>query len=249
MNSIEYDIVICLGPNDHSLFPKFIDNIRSNVMNTRSIYVITPRKMIDTYLNHNLPVIYIDESIFPFSLEYINTLFNKPERSGWYLQQLIKLYAPILIDEMLDNFLILDADLYFHKPVTFFENNLIQFNTGTEYHIPYFDHMNKVHPSLTKNHSSSGICHLMPMKRKIIQSFIHMIEHFHADTPAWKVILDCVSPNHYHASGASEYEMLFTYTIQTFPEDCVIRPLKWQNTYNITNGYDGVYEAWHYYMR
>jgi len=249
MNTIQYDIVICLGPNDYSLLPKLVENIKDNILNHHTIYIITPKSIIDILLSHNLSVTFIDESIFPFNIQYINILYNTPKRSGWYLQQLIKLYAPIIITELYDNYLILDADVYFHRPITFFENNKIQFNTGREYHIPYFEHMVKVYPSLKKIYNESGICHLMPMKHKIAKSFIQMIEEYHSGKSAWKVILDCVSPNDYDKSGASEYEMLFTYTLQKFPDEYEIRPLKWQNTTHIHHGYDGIYEACHWYMR
>jgi hypothetical protein len=242
------DILICLGPNDYTLLPKLVDNITRNVLSHRKIYVVTLQEIINFYRSHTLNVIFIDETVFPCNKEYIENLCRIQGRGGWYLQQLIKMYASIVITDLLDNYLMVDADVYFHKPVSFFENNRIQFNIGTEYHIPYFDHMIRLHPSLTKINPNSGIAHLMPMKRKIIQSFMKMIEEYHIQ-PFWKVFVEMIESTCYHGSGASEYEMLFTYTIQKFPDDYVIRPLKWQNSATIHDDYDGFYEACHYMSR
>ena len=40
-------------------------------------------------------VLVIDENIFPFNKKYIENYIN-PDRYGWYLQQLLKLYAIFL---------------------------------------------------------------------------------------------------------------------------------------------------------
>ena len=58
-----------------------------------------------------------------------------------------------------------------------------------------------------------------------------------------------IASSSYIGSGASEYEMLFTYTLQKFAGDYDIRPLKWQNSSCIHDDYDGVYEACHYMNR
>lgn len=244
----EYDILICLGPNDYTLLPTLLDNIRTNILGHRKIYIVTLQEIIHAYRSHTFNVTFIDETVFPFNKEYIENLCRIQGRGGWYLQQLIKMYAPLVITDLLDNYLMLDADVHFHTPVCFFENNRIQFNIGTEYHIPYFEHMIRLHPSLTKINPNSGIAHLMPMKRKIIQSFIKMIEHYHIQ-PFWKVFVEMIASSSYIGSGASEYEMLFTYTLQKFADDYDIRPLKWQNSSCIHDDYDGAYEACHYMNR
>jgi hypothetical protein len=144
--------------------------------------------------------------------------------------------------------LIVDADVVFRRPVTFVSNDRIQFNVGTEYHVPYFEHMSDLLLGLRKVSSASGICHLMPMKRHIVADLIRRVETLHSK-PFWNVFLDCVPPREHHGSGASEYEILFTFTQMYFPNEMEIRPLQWKNSDHPTPDYPGVYEAIHWYMR
>ena len=88
----------------------------------------------------------------------------------------------------------------------------------------------------------------MPMKRDIVVSLFEMIETYHKDT-FWKVFLQCVSPETYPNSGASEYELLFNYTLQYKPKDYAIVNLTWRNTHVVNDTYNGTYEACHWYMR
>lgn len=248
MNDL-YDIVICVGPNDYSLIETLISNVKVNIINQNIIYILTHKKIVDQYSSLDPSVKFIDESIFPFSKTYIDDLFKAPKQSGWYLQQLLKLYAPIVIEELLDNYILLDADVYFHRPVSFFKDNKIQFNVGSEYHEPYFEHMTKLHPSLYKTQAASGICHVMPMKRHIVKALFKMIESYHNDI-FWKVFLNNVTPDNYSKSGASEYEILFTYTTNIFLDEFDIVPLHCDLfAHYINREYKGVYQACHWYCR
>jgi hypothetical protein len=242
----KYDVVVCVGENDKSLIISLVKNIQENLLNYNKFYVITTDEIAGKI---QIPdVVIINETVFPFKKKDIDSMFNVPSRSGWYLQQLLKIYAPIVINDMLDNYLIVDADVFFHKKVCFFENDKIQFNIGSENHFPYFVHMKKLNNSLYKACEFSGICHLMPMKRKIINSLIKMIEDNHNEF-FWLSFLKNVDPIEYPKSGASEYEILLNYTKLFFPEEMDIRQLKWKDTKKITENYDGVYEACHWHMR
>jgi hypothetical protein len=238
-----------VGPNDYPVLERLLPNIQTVLKGWRSIYIITASGVIDR-LNVKHPSLkWIDEKVFPFSIQMIHDKFKKPSRSGWYLQQLLKLYACIQLPDMLDDFVILDADLLFYKDVAFFEGGKIMFNCGTEYHRPYFEHMARVHPSLGKFLPVSGICHMMPMRRTIVRAFIDMIESHHDGKLFWQVFLDQVDPKHYEHSGASEYEMLFTFAHQRFRDDVTIRKLTWRNVSRPDPQYDGHYEACHWYCR
>jgi hypothetical protein len=232
------DIVICIGPNDSNVATQCIDSIKKNVPHRTIICIVAPS------IEPISGVLWIPESEFPFSKDDMKAGI----RSGWYLQQLLKLYAPIVLPQLSDNYLIVDADVVFHNPVTFIHEGVLQFNVGTEYHVPYFVHMKRMHPKLTKVSSMSGICHLMPMKRHIVEELIRQVEKLHG-APFWKVFLVNIDPYELPYSGASEYEMLFSFTLTHFPKEAVIRPLVWNNSESVTAGYTGTYEAIHYYIR
>lgn len=231
------DIVICVGPNDSELINHCVESIRRNVPHRTIFCIVSPGIVVPG-------AECIDERIFPFSKSDINA----GQRSGWYLQQLLKLYAPFIIPQLSSSYLIVDADVVFHNPVTFFHNGVIQFNAGTENHLPYFEHMQRLHRNLIKVRNISGICHLMPMKRHIVDALFKQVENFHL-IPFWRAFLKSIDPLQKPYSGASEYEILFSFTLKQFPNEAVVRQLEWRNTATITPGYTGTYEAVHYYMR
>jgi len=238
------DVVLCIGPNDTAVATRCIESIQKNIEH-RFIVCIVPAGFKPLAIPTTR---WICEDVFPFKKVDIDIQFKHPERSGWYLQQLLKIYAPIVISDLSDTFLIVDADVVFHHPTTFVREGRIQFNVGTEYHVPYFEHMKSLLPELQKVSNVSGICHLMPMKRHIVASLLKKVEHRHAK-PFWRAFLDCVPPREYHGSGASEYEILFTFTHIYFRDEMELYPLQWKNSEQLTSNYDGMYEAIHWYMR
>jgi hypothetical protein len=231
---MDFSAIIPVGPKDISFFLESFHTTRKNLPD--SVYIITKNPI----LIEGCTV--VTEDIFPFKLSDIP--FG--ERSGWYFQQLLKLYAPILLN--LDKVLILDADTILLKPVDFFKDGKINFNVGTEYHRPYFVHMAKL-LGLEKKSNYSGICHLMPIRKYIIQDLINRVEQKH-QKPFWKAAIDCVDPAHSLTSGMSEYELLFNFCLKFYPSEVQITQLNWRNVSNkshITSDLD--YVSIHWYMR
>ena len=142
---MNFDIVIPVGPKDTEVFKEQIEYTKQNIIGYRNIYVISSEAISDEY-----GCIFINESIFPFSLKDISEIHGKNDRNGWYLQQLLKLYAGFVIPGILDRYLVIDCDTFFLKPTTFVDYNICLYNYGTEHHIPYFNHMNRLHSSLKK---------------------------------------------------------------------------------------------------
>jgi hypothetical protein len=122
------------------------------------------------------------------------------------------------------------------------------YNFGTEYTVPYFDHMNKLHKSLHKVHPKSGICHHMIFKKSILAELFNMIEKRNKKDLWISFIENVDQKNNPLYSGASEYEIYFTY-INIFHEDeFIVRSLKWKNTDTIVKE-DLDYITIHYYNR
>ena len=147
---MSFDIVIPLGPNEKKNIHKQIEYTKKNVIGYRNIYIVTNN--FDNIQIDGCQI--IDESIFPFKMTDIADYFaqynGKNNRNGWYLQQLIKLYASFVIEGILDTYLVIDADVFFLKPIEFCKNSHFIFTTGNEEHKPYFKHMEKLHPSFQK---------------------------------------------------------------------------------------------------
>jgi hypothetical protein len=236
-----FDIVIPVGPKDQDIIQQQLEYTKKNVVGYRNIYLISS----DNGLSID-QCITISENIFPFSLETVRLAHGELERNGWYLQQLLKLYAGFVIPDILDTYLVIDSDTYFLKPTSFLENGKCLYNFGYEYHQPYFQHMQSLDEQFQKKIDKSGICHHMIFQTKYIQEIFQIVETKHNDE-FYNVFLKMVTEK--SGSGASEYELYFNYVIAKHFEEIKIRPLHWMNTNKIIidAGYD--YLSLHYYMR
>jgi hypothetical protein len=243
----QFDIVIPIGPNDINVCRNQIKYTKLNVIGYRNIYLIS---VDPTFKSNNC--ITINENIFPFSKEDIVKYHGNTTRQGWYLQQLIKLYAGIVIPGILDKYLVIDADTFFLKPTRFIENDKCLFNISNAYHKPYFEHMFKLHNSLEKQiENVSGICHHMIFDTNCIKQLFELVENEYNDV-FWNVFLQSVHIKDYEYSGASEYELYFNYMLKYHRDKMEIRPLNWKEISNIAEIYsysDFDYVTCHWYWR
>jgi hypothetical protein len=249
MASPLFDILVPVGPNDIEYIHLQTSHCRKNIIGFRKLFIVTPFKDLKVE-----GCIVIDEAIFPFTMkdvQHIRKIHPEStyERNGWYLQQLLKLYAPFVIPEMLDTFLVVDSDTFFLKPTTFIVNGKCAYNPGREYNPPYFIHMANLHPSLTRQYQQlSGVTHHMIFEKQYVQSLMKMVEEYHAKDsiiPFWQLFL--VFGKDY--AGASEYEIYFNYMLKYYPEKIQIRPLKWANTRQYIPTAPLDYIAWHCHLR
>ena len=243
---MDFDVVIPLGPNEVKNIQKQIEHLAKFVQGFRRIFVVSYDA--DIVLNG---CVVVCEDIFPFKMQDIADYFakhhGKSNRNGWYFQQLLKLYAGQVIPDILPNYLVIDADVFFLKPVSFFNKvktidssgvkECIEtfFTFGREYHAPYFEHMSRLHPSLKKMVSTySGISHHMMFSTFYVREMMKMIEDFHDGGVFWRIFIESVKEHLKYGcdnleSGASEYELYFNYMIQYHPDLVSIRGLKWRN--------------------
>jgi len=245
---IDFDIIIPLGPNDLNKIEIMFNNTKKNIIGYNKIYIVTNKSnfnKLEKYENINL----IDEDIFDFNINYINSFKNNTDkkRSGWYFQQLIKLYASFYIQELLPNYLVIDSDTNFLNPTKFFDNALPLYNFGTENHKPYFTHMQKIHPSLYKKSNVSGICHHMMFQKNIIQQLFYLVESYH-NKKFYEIFLENVLNNEWPNSGASEYELYFNYLHLYHNNKFKIRELKWTNASRLNNNNEYDYISCHWYL-
>jgi len=237
-----FDIVIPVGPNDRTVIEEQIKYTQKNIIGYRNIYLICydPSIIIDGCIT-------INENIFPFNIETVQKYHGKLKKNGWYLQQLLKLYSGKIIPDILDKYLVIDSDTFFLKPTTFVENNKCLYNYGTEYHKPYFHHMEKLDKDLTKiDKNKSGICHHMIFETKYIDELISGMEKNHNDL-FYNIFLKTVT--YKKGPGASEYEIYFNYMLKYNPDKIQIRKLNWKNTNKLETNSNFDYISYHWYMR
>jgi hypothetical protein len=248
-DNLLFDIVICVGPMDIDIIEKSIPFTKQNIIGYINIYLVSYE------LNINIPgTITIPENIYPFTKKDLIQKRGDNERNGWYLQQLLKMYAGNVIPGILKRYLVIDCDTYFLKPTKFItEYGKHYLTAGHEYHDPYFKHMNRLHPSLCKHpdlNGISGICHHMFFHTERLNDLFKMVENYHSnEKPFWELMLDMVNKD--EGSGYSEYEIYMNYMYLYHKDDIVIRRLDWQNISwldaNNTNNNDFV--AIHWYIR
>lgn len=251
LNYNMFDIVIVVGPKDTNILKKQILYTKKNIIGYRNIYLVCS----DLTINVEGCVI-IDERIFPFTIEDVAKYHGKQGRNGWYLQQLLKLYAGNTINGILDRYLVIDCDTFFLKPTTFIEDGKCLYNFGKEYHMPYFIHMKKLDNKLKRmDKTKSGICHHMMFETKYLNELFHKIETIHNES-FYKVFLKNVVD--FTHSGASEYELYFNYMVLNHRDQIKIRHLHWSNVSspnletmikNIERNKDLVYVSYHWYLR
>jgi len=245
-----FDIVIPVGPNDYNILKNMIEYTLKNIMNYRNIYIISSKNFEISN------TIYINENeVFPFNFISILEITKSKNRSGWYFQQLIKLYSGLYIKDILNNYLCIDVDTFFLKKIFFFEDNLPLYNEEKplneylpENYEPYFIHMKKLHPTLVKKSIICGISHHMVFENHILKKLFKLVEDFH-NIPFWKVFLNNLDINHIEKAGASEYEIYFNYSMIYNKNNFKLRKLKWINYNKIIHDTNLDYISIHYYLR
>lgn len=237
-----FDIVIPIGPNDINQIQTQIEYTKKNIIGYRNIYLVCydPTLIIDGCIT-------IDEHMFPFTIDTVIKFHGKLKQNAWYLQQLLKLYSGKIIPDILEKYLVIDADTFFLKPTTFIEEGKCLYNFGHEYHIPYFEHMLSLDEQLIKVYNNmSGICHHMIFETKYINELFTKLEQKHNDY-FFNIFLKCVTDAEH--SGASEYEIYFNYIFKYHSNEVKLRELIWTNStgLNVDIVYD--YISCHHYMR
>jgi hypothetical protein len=245
----QFDVVINVGPNDIGIIGKQVEFTRKNITGKRNIYIVTLPQYIEQLSNLESCIV-IDETIFPFNYNMIHTTIgvNSTPRNGWYLQQLLKLYAGLVIPNILDRWLVIDADTFFLQPTQFIEDGKCLYAYGTENHKPYFDHMSRLLPGLHKCVDKSGICHHMIFEKRFMTELFDRVEEIHKK-PFWHAFLSCVAPSEYAGSGASEYEIYFNYMLINNSNNIKVRHLSWTNVSKLVLNSPYNYISYHHHSR
>ena len=110
-----YDAVIPFHKKDALILPYCVAGLKQNAEGLGNIYIISAENPEEEDCE------WIPESAFPFTKEDICSYIPKPERTGWYLQQLLKLSAFSVIKTDKPYILIFDSDCVMKKPVSFFQ--------------------------------------------------------------------------------------------------------------------------------
>lgn len=207
------DVVIPCTEKDLYTLETCIKGIRKNGKNIRRVIVVSSRRLTNQ-------AEWVPESSFPFckkdiaywmfkkdatkAEKYIQT---KKNRLGWVLQQLLKLYAPIVIPNISSNVLILDGDTVFLNPINFTTPKKgAYFTRSKEHHAPYFQHAKRLVPNFRKVLKHSGVAHHMLFQKAVILDLFKTVENYY-QIPFWQAFCACIDLDQKYHSPCSEYEI------------------------------------------
>ena len=223
-----FDAMIPLGPDNREAVELSVRSVRSFVSDVRHIYMVSSE---DPGI---AGVRFVDEKIFPFDIDAVRHILGPSGRAGWYLQQLIKLYFPLVHRTCLRHVLAVDADTIFLRPCRFAQDGRPVFNFGNECHAPYFEHMARLYPALRRMFGYSGITHCMLFKRAWLDELHKAVEAHHTKTPFWKAYLEAVDPSECER-GASESEIYFNFCLMFHASDLIIRRFRWSQVESVAD--------------
>ena len=229
LTAIPIDVIIPCVEKDLATLDLCIEGIRQNGAEIRRIIVISDCRL-------TTQAEWFDEKQFPFSIRDVAIYLNGSSKSGWYFQQLVKLYAPYVIPDLSSNILCLDADTIFLSPVKFVTDSGDPLYTlATEYHKPYFDHMERLLPGLKRMFPKcSGISHHMLFQKHILDRLFQRVQSHHK-LEFWKAFCLSVDPRQVSECGASEYEIYFNFLFSMPQEAHKMRKLRWANIRSLEN--------------
>lgn len=250
------DVIIPAHKKDLSTLNHCIDGIKKNIAGVRRVIVISKEKYSDK-------AEWFDESLYPFSFQEISDLVLG-QNVGWNFQQLLKLYACLVIPNISENVLVIDADTVFYRKVKFFsDKGLPLYNLSKDknledsyFHQTTFHHIKKILPEIADKFPAefdniSGICHHMLFQKDIIQDLFARIEAVDGSGDEfYKIFLK----NRKSYCSVAEYNLYFYFLISCHSENYKVRILNYKNTVKFNPFIESLRRKYHYcsyhsYMR
>ena len=191
--------------------PRFIDAERYRV--------IVPDHEVEIFRSKGSDQ-FLVEAESEFASEFSGSLWEaiqdiNPKRYGWYLQQLIKIEALRRLGCEGERGVIWDADTVPLRTINFYSSESVHFFYGTEYHLPYFQTIDRL-LELDKIVPYSFIAQSFPCEPRWVSTFCEEIESSH-QKPWWRAIIDSIDFE--QQSGFSEYETLGTFVAHRYPDE------------------------------
>ncbi len=229
--SEQIDVVIPVHKKDAPTLELVIAAIKENIQDVRRVIVISKEQ-----LSENAE--WVDEKQFPFTIQDVaNELggkggIGKNVRRGWYYQQLLKFYAHYVIEDLLDNILIFDADTLVNHPMKFIDEDGSLYMDIRDYGKPHFFysvHLRNFLPMIGKfDRYVNPVVHHMVFNKEVIQDLFTTVEE-HFQRPFWKAFSNVVITDHskplYLYLGASEYTIYYHFCMKYHKDKYIERKI------------------------
>lgn len=224
-----YDLVMMVTPNSFPLCKRTVEYVYKNIKPKR-IVLIGNRKVKDLV---GSDCVFVDEDELLDGLSFANVKkilldrIGDAQRTGWYLQQFLKMGYALKCDDAA--YMVWDSDTIPLNEIDYFSNNKYKFFTKTEYHKPYFETINKILDNNVSrwNKDVSFISENMIFSVPIMRSLINDIQTYVQNGGAfWEKILYSIDLKDIGWSGFSEFETYGNYVMKYFPEVYELHKIK-----------------------
>lgn len=232
---MKYSLVVPSMPSDIKLL---VTNIYwfFEYLPISKIVVIGPDSLCNI-LPTDPRIDFMDESEL-LSYEKVSTLLGQrsddplvKKRSGWYLQQFLKMaYALKCKDEY---YLLWDSDTIPLQRIEIFDDRGVPYiDYKTEYFKQYFDTMSRLLPGYNKIFSGSFISEHMLINTNHMRELLCQIEsnNFVGGMTFYEKIINAIEIKHLSGSGFSEFETFGTFIYKNYRESYSFR--RWKSMRN-----------------
>lgn len=206
-------VVIPAVDKDAKVLPYTIRGILKNLRHeVDSIIVVAPIKStkIRKVVNGFQKTQFVSEQLVsPVLKKDLNYKVGEIDRSGWIVQQLVKLNIANYINTK--KYLVIDADTVLAKPQTYIRNNCDILLFSDEFHKPYRKHIQKT-LGFNPSQKISFVSHSMIFDTNSVKSMFSKIE-MQSRKRWYKAIIDNLDKE--EVSSMSEYEMYASYKLKT----------------------------------
>jgi hypothetical protein len=212
-SAVAVEVVIPAVEKDLEALPYAIEGVRKNLQHPiKRIWVVAPDCTTIRQVCEQSEVCFLEETkVAPLRRDDILYMVAGKDRSGWLLQQLIKLNSDCIVET--EHFLVLDADTVLIKPCRLEVDGRTVLFAADEYHRPYYEAYERL---IGKKPGSllSFVCHYMLFERSVLARLRDAIER-RSGKPWAAAIAAAIDRN--EASGFSEYETYgnFYYELST----------------------------------
>lgn len=230
--SREVDIVYVVHHKDVGKLAQSIDSLRLIINITiNNIFIITnDLTLLKGFLRDDRVSFISETEVLGFNVNHYQYPLEPtalPNRSGWLYQQLLKLGWAYKSHS--DNYIVIDADTHFIKPISFFDKSgrFIFFGTG-EWWPPYFAAFFLIFNEKPKARWSRT-AHMMIFNKQYVLKMLSELESLHSIP--WHEVIANTRPLNSHACF-SEYETYANWMLLRYPNECSVRPSYNTNTKN-----------------
>lgn len=221
---MKYDVVCPLALKDVNSYYKSLNNLEKYVEVKKFVVIGNDEVKKEIEFRNDSRVTFVDESLLVTYSDVYDIISKRTKndqsslkRSGWYLQQFLKLsYSLICNDEY---YILWDADtMPICKHEMIVDGHPV-FDMKTEHNEPYFITFSRLFPNYVKRNPLSYISEHMIVRTEILKEMIKEIGESCLIGDVWyEKIINAINLEDIPHSGFADYETYGLYCLNKYPD-------------------------------